>query len=96
MEGINFIEEQVAQWVDRNVEMIPEKFRISPTLAYIKQVCVSMLCTKWNIGPQGGGFVQAVVQNDLLGAVSRADSMNSQLLKFYCTMLYNSKKPESL
>ena len=96
MEKVNLIEERVNQWVDQNYGMIPEGFRIKPTLDYIKQVCVSMLCTKWDVGPQGGGFVQAVVKNDLMGAVSRADGMNSQLLKFYCSMLYNIGKPESL
>ena len=96
MEKVNLIEEQVNEWVDRNIEMIPEKYRIESTLGYIKRVCVSMLCTKWGIGPQGGGFVQAVVRNDLIGAVSRADGMNIHLLKFYCSMLYNVKKPESL
>jgi hypothetical protein len=94
MEKVNLIEEHVNQWVDRNIEMIPKDFHFN--LPYIKQVCVSMLCTKWGIGPQGGGFVQAVVKNDLMGAVSRADGMNSHLLKFYCSMLYNIRKPESL
>jgi hypothetical protein len=96
MEKVNLIEEHVNQWVDRNIEMIPEGYRIESTFGYIKQLCVSMLCTKWGIGPQGGGFVQAVVNNDLMGAVSRADGMNSKLLKFYCSMLYNIGKPESL
>lgn len=96
MDKVNLIEERVNQWVDQNIEMIPVGFRIKPTLEYIKQVCVSMLYTKWGVGPQGGGFVQAVINNDLLSAVCRADGMNSQLLKFYCTMLHNIRKPESL
>ena len=96
MEKVNFIEVLVNEWVNQNIGMIPERFRIESTLGYIKQVCVSMLCTKWGIGPQGGGFVQAVVKNDLMGAVGRADGMNIHLLKFYCSMLYNIRKPESL
>ncbi len=96
MEKVNLIDEHVNQWVDSNIRMIPAAFLAEPTIKYIKQICVSMLCTKLGIGPQGGGFVKAVVENDLMGAVSRADGMNIHLLKFYCSMLYNIGKPESL
>ena len=32
---------------------------------------------------QGGGFVQAVVANDLSGAFNRADSTNLKVIPFY-------------
>ena len=44
---------------------------------------------KWGIGYPGGSFVQAVVDNDLTGAFSRADYINRNSLGFYCKLLYN-------
>jgi hypothetical protein len=53
---------------------------------------VSVLETKFpEIGPgySGGSFVCAVVDNNLMEAVGRADSININYLKFYCQLLYN-------
>ena len=36
-----------------------------------------------------GGFLQKVLENDLMGAVGRADSSHSQLLKNICEFVYN-------
>jgi hypothetical protein len=36
-----------------------------------------------------GSFVKAVLDNDLNGAFSRADHINSQVLGFYVTMMHN-------
>ena len=50
----------------------------------------SILLTKWGIGPGGGSFVQAVVDNNLSEAFGRADSINYDALKFYVMLIYNS------
>lgn len=53
---------------------------------------ISILETKFpEIGPgySGGSFVQAVVNNDLMDAIGRADNITVDFLKFYCTLLYN-------
>ena len=60
---------------------------------HIVQIGTSILCTKWQVGYAGGGFVQAVVDNDLQGAISRADSTNVRALKFYCQLMYNVGMP---
>ena len=60
---------------------------------HIVEIGTSILCTKWQIGYAGGGFVQAVVGNDLQGAVSRADGTNIRALKFYCQLIYNVGMP---
>ena len=56
---------------------------------HIVNIGTSILCTKWGIGYSGGSFVQAVVDNDLMGAFSRADHTNKNAIGFYCKLLYN-------
>ena len=53
----------------------------------------SILCTKWGIGYEGGSFVQAVVENDLQGAIGRADGTSLRALKFFCQLMYNTGQP---
>lgn len=63
---------------------------------HIVMIGTSIMATKWGIGWDGGSFVQSVVDNDLMGAVGRADHINSQMLKFYCSLMYNLGMPEEL
>ena len=49
---------------------------------HVKSIGVSVLQTR-DGGMQGGGFVQAVVANDLSGAYNRADSTNLKVIPFY-------------
>jgi|TARA_B110000459_G_C16409194_1_gene402265 hypothetical protein len=65
-------------------------------LNHVINIGTSILCTKWNIGYAGGGFVQAVVANDLSRAIGSADSTNIKALKLYCQMMYNTACPSSL
>jgi hypothetical protein len=60
---------------------------------HIINIGTSILCTKWGIGYEGGGFVKAVVNNNLSAAIGSADSINIQALKFYCQLMYNTGKP---
>jgi hypothetical protein len=55
---------------------------------HIKNICFSILCTKHEIGPGGGSFVQAVVDNDLVGAFSKADHINQRYMKIYAELIY--------
>lgn len=57
---------------------------------HIRGICVSILCTKYGIGYPGGGFVQAIVNNDLMGAFGRADSINRKYIALYVKLLYNN------
>ncbi len=63
---------------------------------HIIQIGTSILCTKWGIGYSGGSFVQAVVDNDLMAAVGRADGTNIKMLPFYCKLIYNVGMPMEL
>lgn len=61
--------------------------------AHIINIGTSILCTKWQIGFEGGGFVQAVVDNNLMKAVGSADGTSLKGLKFFASLLYNTVKP---
>lgn len=63
---------------------------------HIIQIGTSILCAKWGIGYPGGNFVQAVVDNNLMSAVSRADNINVKMLPFYCKLIYNVGMPMEL
>lgn len=63
---------------------------------HVINIGTSILCTKWGIGYPGGSFVQAVVNNDLMEAIGRADSINVHALKFYCQLMYNVGMPTNL
>ena len=60
---------------------------------HIINIGTSILCTKWEIGFEGGGFVQAVVANDLMKAVGSADGTSLKGLKFFASLLYNIANP---
>lgn len=64
--------------------------------AHIINIGTSILCTKWEIGFEGGGFVRAVVDNDLMKAVGSADGTSLKGLKFFASLLYNTPRPMSL
>lgn len=66
------------------------------SVEHVINIGTSILCTKWGIGYPGGSFVQAVVNNDLMEAVGRADSINVHALKFYCQLMYNVGMPSNL
>lgn len=56
---------------------------------HIIEIGVSILATKWEIGPSGGSFVQAIVDNDLTQSFARADHINVKAIPFYVSLLYN-------
>jgi hypothetical protein len=56
---------------------------------HIEQMCISILNTKYDVGHPGGSFVQSVVNNDLMGAFGRADSINRNFIGLYASLLYN-------
>lgn len=48
---------------------------------HIVQIVASVMMTRDEVGYPGGSFVQAVVNNDLVGAISRADTECAKHLK---------------
>jgi hypothetical protein len=87
---INKIKEKVKEYVSRNAYLIPEDILYDvDSMEHIVDIGTSIMCTKWEVGYPGGGFVQAIVDNDLEGAVSRADMVCVRCLKFFVTLKLN-------
>ena len=88
IDKIKKVKDSVEIFVNENVDSI-SGFIIQSELDHIINTGTSIMCTKWNIGYEGGSFVQAVVNNDLSKAVGSADGVNIKALKLYCLMMYN-------
>ena len=93
---IEIVRSTVEDYLNRNGEWSIPAATLASNRDHIINIGTSIMCTKWNIGYPGGGFVQAVVDNNLMSAVSNADSTNIHALKFYCSMVYNLGMPEQL
>ena len=78
-----------AEWC--NVDALSERER-----RQVISIATSILCTMWNIGPSSGGFVQQFVNNNLMGALSNADSTTFKGLQFFSKLVYNTAKPSQL
>jgi hypothetical protein len=64
--------------------------------AHIINIGTSILCTKWQVGYPGGGFVQAFVDNDLMSAIGSADGTSYKGFKFFAQLMYNVGAPSTL
>lgn len=91
------IRKAVEEYLDRNAhsggveaEML---MHVPSSREHIINIGTSIMCTRWGIGPEGGGFVQAFVRNDLRETFLRADSINIQCIRLYLLMAYNLNKP---
>ena len=63
---------------------------------HILNIGESILCTKWNVGHPGGGFVKAVVDNNLQLAYNRADFINRKYLQLYVGLIQSVSYPQEL
>lgn len=78
-----------AQWVGLSSVTESEK-------AHLIDIGTSILCTKWKVGYEGGSFVQSFVNNDLMGAIGRADNTSYKGFKFFASLVYNVGVPMKL
>jgi len=89
-EHIERISNAVEKYLERNSTLVPlHHYLNKETRNHIVRIGTSIMCTKWEIGPPGGSFVQAVCDNDLYEAFGRADSVNTDCIRFYVTMYQN-------
>ena len=67
----------------KQYQLAAEEFALQyeVTNPHIINIIASVMMTRDGKGLQGGSFVQAVVDNDLFGAISRADDVCYQNLK---------------
>lgn len=89
---IERIRETVESFLNENWSKynVPQNFITTPdSKAHIINIGTSILCTKWEVPPFGGSFVRAVANNDLMGAYSNADTINTRCIQFYCALIYN-------
>jgi hypothetical protein len=98
MNQVNEIRQAVENFFDSNAKQcFPAEFVFTEeNRNTFINIGTSIMCTEWEIGPKGGSFVQAVVNNDLMNAIGRADTTNLAALKFYCVLKYNIEMPESI
>jgi len=71
-----------------------KKYNLVTTIDYndVVSTGISVLETKFpEIGPGygGGGFVEALISNDLEGTFARADSTNRKYILFYLQLITN-------
>lgn len=92
IEKRELVRKKVAEYFFKNIRFtcphLTEDF-ITENADHIINIGTSIYCTKRGIGPAGGSFVAAVVNNDLSGAFGRADDVNISVLKFYVVLIAN-------
>jgi len=62
---------------------------------HIIEIGTSILCTKWEVGYGGGSFVKSFANNDLMGAIERADETSFKGFKFFAQLMRNVVAPHS-
>ena len=90
---IQLVSEIVTEFFDENAMYTGIDDMNEENKTHIIQIGTSILCTKWEIGFAGGGFVRAVVDNDLMRAVGRADGTCIKALKFFVQLMNNIPMP---
>ena len=93
---IEIVKEVVTNYFTENVQRLNLSELSESEKSHIIEIGTSILCTKWNVGYEGGGFVQAFVNNDLMNAIGRADSTTYKGFKFFASLMYNIGAPSTL
>ena len=85
---IEAAQELASEYIDKNSNL-SGNFFLTEELNHIKSILASALQTKWSFGVPGGGFVNRLVKNDLLGAIESADSVNRKaIVPLACGLAY--------
>lgn len=71
MDVIEKYQKKAEEFVDKSTPFTTVSNIPSP---HIVQIVASVMMTRDEVGYPGGSFVQAVVNNDLVGAISKADT----------------------
>jgi hypothetical protein len=93
---ISLVEKEVKGFYEANTTWCKLENLSENEKSHIIRIGTSILCTKWKIGYEGGGFVQAFVSNNLMGALGQADDTTIKGLKFFSGLVYNIGKPMKL
>lgn len=90
---ISLVKKEVESFFEKNAEWCNVAHLNESEKAHIIQIGTSILCTKWSVGYEGGGFVQHFVNNNLMGALSSADGTTIKGFQFFGRLVYNVGKP---
>ena len=90
---ISLVEIKVKQFYEANTTWCKLENLSESEKSHIIRIGTSILCTKWKVGYEGGGFVQAFVSNNLMEALGSADDTTIKGLRFFCGLVYNIGKP---
>jgi hypothetical protein len=93
---ISLVEKEVKEFYEENANYCGLSNISQNEIDHIIRIATSILCTKWKVGYQGGGFVQHFVDNNLMGALGAADSTTIKGFKFFGQIMYNIGMPSSL
>lgn len=96
MEQTEIVKEVVANYFTDNAQYVGLSNITESEKSHIINIGTSILCTKWNVGYEGGGFVQAFVGNDLMRAIGSADGTSYKGFKFFASLMYNVGAPSAL
>lgn len=80
---------KVREYIDKNHNLLPDDCWGISDLERIVRTSTDILLTKWDLMHNGGSFVDAVCNNDLMSAVNHADSLHKSALVFF-VKLYNN------
>jgi hypothetical protein len=93
---IEIVKEVVTDYFNQNSHYVGLSNLSESEQNHIIQIGTSILCTKWDVGYEGGGFVKSFVNNDLMGAIGSADSTSYKGFKFFASLMYNVGTPSTL
>lgn len=93
---IEIVKEVVTNYFAENAQWLNLSELSTDEKSHIINIGTSILCTKWQVGYAGGGFVQSFVNNDLIGAIGRTDSTSYKGFKFFASLMYNVGAPSNL
>jgi hypothetical protein len=81
------VEKWMDWYFDNHNDYTAELIGTLSSRAHIKKIAISIIDTKFDLGPHGGSFVHNVVENRLIEAYRSADSINLGAIPFYVYML---------
>jgi hypothetical protein len=94
---IEKVRKVVQDYFEKNgVHNLPHYIATGESKEHIVNIGTSILMAKWGIGYPPGGFVQAVVDNDLMRAFANADNVNQHAMRFYTMLMYNVGRPSDV
>ena len=84
--------EGVAEYLTKNIHTLPEQIQLNrDAQSHIVSIGTSIMLCKWQLenSQMHGSFVRAILENNLLSAITYSDTVNRYALPFYVTMMHN-------